>query len=142
MSLPVTSEEAVRLPWQRHITARLAAGVARLLILLPPRRLRQVLRLASLGARPAGAAQALAARQAVVTVSARCAGQGCLQRSVAAVLLCRLRGGWADWCTGFRSRPFRAHAWIEVGGAAIGEPGDMSLYHSVISVRHEKGADQ
>jgi hypothetical protein len=136
----VTSELPTRLPWRWQLTARCAVAVARALIKLPPRRLRQALTLASRGARPATAAEALRARQAAVTVSARCAGQGCLQRSVAAALLCRLHGGWADWCTGFRTRPFRAHAWVEVDGVAVGEPGGMGLYKTVISVRARRSA--
>lgn len=142
MSLPVTSELPIRLSWTRQITARWAVSVARLLVLLPPRRLRQVLEIVRLGTRRATAADALNARHAVVTVSARCAGQGCLQRSVAVILLCRLRGRYPDWCTGFRTRPFRAHAWVEVDGVAVGEPGDpadMALYRTVVSVRHRAG---
>ncbi|MFE0025646.1 lasso peptide biosynthesis B2 protein [Amycolatopsis sp. NPDC059021] len=135
MTIPVAVEPPVSLRWHRNLAARCAAGTARLLIKLPPRRLRQVLAIASRGARPATPGEALDARQAVVSVSLRCAGQGCLQRSVATALLCRSRGRWPDWCTGFRTRPFRAHAWIEADGAAVGEPEDMTLFHTVISVR-------
>jgi hypothetical protein len=135
MTMPVTSEPAVRLTWPRQVTARIAVATARLLGLLPPRRLRQVLRLACAGTGPATAGQALAARQAVISVSPRCAGQGCLERSVATALLCRARGTWPDWCTGFRTEPFRAHAWVEAEGAAIGETGDMTLFHAVMTVR-------
>jgi Transglutaminase-like superfamily len=135
------TEAPVQLTWHRHVTARCAVAVARLLTPLPPRQLRQLLRLLSRGTRPATPAEALRARQAVVTVSPRCAGaEGCLQRSLATVLLCRLRGRWADWCTGIRSRPFRAHAWVEADGGAVGEPGDMSLYRTMLSVRHPEGA--
>ncbi|OKH94073.1 lasso peptide biosynthesis B2 protein [Streptomyces uncialis] len=139
MTMPVASELSVRLSWHRHLTARGAVVVARPLSLLPPRRLGQVLRFARRGTRPATIAQALGARQAVVTVSARCAGQGCLQRSIATVLLCRLRGRWPDWCTGVRTEPFRAHAWVEVGGAAVGEGDDTTLFHTMMSVRHPSG---
>ncbi len=135
MTMPVTAERSVALPWTRRVTARAAAATARLLILLPPLRLRQVLTLVGRGARPATTEQTLSARQAVVTVSARCAGQGCLQRSVAAFLLCRLRGRVPDWCTGIRTQPFRAHAWVEAQGTAVGEGGDMALFHTVLSVR-------
>jgi hypothetical protein len=135
VSMPVTAEAGVRLRWRRKLAARCVTGAARLLIRLPPRRLRTVLRAASRGALPATADEALRARQAVVSVSARCAGQGCLQRSVAIVLLCRLGRRWPDWCTGVRTQPFRAHAWVEVDGVAIGEPGDMRLFHTMLSVR-------
>lgn len=138
MSMLTTSELAVSLPLRRRLTARCAVGAARLLVLLPPRRIGQVLRTASRGARPATAAEALGARQAVVTVSARCAGQHCLERSIAAALLCRLGGSWPDWCTGVRTQPFRAHAWIEVQGSAIGEAEDTAEYHPTMAVRHRR----
>ncbi|UNO43087.1 lasso peptide biosynthesis B2 protein [Streptomyces sp. MST-110588] len=138
MTVPVVSELPVRLSRRRQITARCAVAAARALILLPPHRLGQVLRALRHGARPARADRTLSARQAVVSVSARCAGQGCLQRSVATALLCRLRGTWPDWCTGVRTRPFRAHAWVEAQGAAVGESEDMALYHVTMSVRHPR----
>ncbi|GLZ37033.1 lasso peptide biosynthesis B2 protein [Actinokineospora sp. NBRC 105648] len=135
MTVPAASELRVHLPWRRQLTARAAVGVARLLILLPPGRLRKSLKLISRGARPAEAALALSARQATVSVSARCAGQGCLQRSVATAVLCRLHGQWPDWCTGVRTQPFRAHAWVEVDGVAVGEIDDMSQFHPTMTVR-------
>lgn len=136
MTMPVVAEHGARLSWHRHLTARCAVGAARLLTKLPPRRLRRALRALSRGAVPATADLALTARTSVVTVSAWCAGQGCLERSVATALLVRLHGGWADWCTGIRTQPFRAHAWVEADGSAVGEPGDTALFHTLISVRH------
>jgi hypothetical protein len=134
MSMPVALERSVRLPWQRHAAARFAVIVAALLIRLSPRRLRQVLCVARYGARPAATTQALAARQAVVSVSVQCAGQSCLQRAVATALLCRLGGTWPDWCTGIRTEPFRAHAWVEVDGHPVGERDEIRLYHKVMTV--------
>ncbi|MGH8908663.1 MAG: lasso peptide biosynthesis B2 protein [Egibacteraceae bacterium] len=134
MSMPVALEPSVRLPWQRHVAARSAVAVARVLIRLSPRRLRQVLCVARWGARPAAEAQALAARQAVVSVSVQCAGQGCLQRSVATALLCRLGGAWPEWCTGIRTEPFRAHAWVEVDASPVGEREEIRLYRKVMIV--------
>ncbi|MFD9904083.1 lasso peptide biosynthesis B2 protein [Streptomyces sp. NPDC059063] len=139
MSMQVIGEKGVQLPWHRQLSARTAVGAARLLVLLPPRRLRQALAVASRGSRAATHEQALDARRAVVTVSARCAGRGCLQRSVATALLCRLHRQWPDWCTGFRTQPFRAHAWVEAGAQAVGESGDVTLFHTVMSVRHPDG---
>ena len=130
-------ETSVPLSPLRRVAARCCAAAARPLTRLPPRRIRAVLRLLTRGSRPATAAEALRARQAVVTVSPRCAGAtGCLQRSLAVVMLCRLQGRYADWCTGVRSQPFRAHAWVEADGVAVGEAGDMTLYRTVFSVRH------
>ncbi|MFI0371959.1 lasso peptide biosynthesis B2 protein [Actinomadura sp. 1N219] len=137
MSMPVTLEASGRVPWRRRNAARFTVLLAALLMRLPPRRLRRVLRTLSRGARPATVGQAAAAREAVVTVSVRCAGQGCLQRSVATVLLCRLGGAWPDWCTGVLTHPFRAHAWVEAGGAPVGEGPDMPPFRKVITVSVE-----
>lgn len=134
MSLPVALEPAVRLSPLRALTARCAVGVARLLVRLAPRRLRAALRFLSRGARPATVPEAAAARQAVVSVSVRCAGQGCLQRSVAAALLCRMRGSWPEWCTGVRTQPFRAHAWIAVDGIPVGENAEVPLFRTHMRV--------
>lgn len=135
MSMSVASGGSATLSWHRHLTARAAAVAARALIRLPPRRLRRFLEVTGAGTRPATVDQALAARSAVVAVSSRCAGQGCLQRSVATVLLCQLRGVRPDWCTGVRTRPFVAHAWVEVDGEPVGEGDDVALYHTLMSVR-------
>jgi hypothetical protein len=112
----------------------LAIGAARVLEMLAPRRILRILTAARRGAVPATAEQALAARAAVTALSLRCAGEGCLQRSIATALLCRMRGVWPDWCTGVRTNPFRAHAWVEVDGVAIGEPHLIDGYYRRILV--------
>ncbi|GGT76008.1 hypothetical protein GCM10010207_86210 [Streptomyces atratus] len=135
MSMPIGLQSARSRPSLPHrIAARAVVPVAGLLIRLSPRRLSQVLAWLQFGARPASHAQALAARDAVVAVSVRCAGQGCLQRSVATAALCRLRGVWPDWCTGVRTEPFRAHAWVEAEGQPVGEPDDTHLFLPVMTV--------
>ncbi|MEV6301940.1 lasso peptide biosynthesis B2 protein [Actinoplanes sp. NPDC051861] len=111
-----------------RLSARIAVGVARLAILLPPPQLLRFVELVSRGARPADPAIAAEARDVVCAVSRRCAGQGCLQRSVAVVLLCRARGVAPDWCTGFLTRPFTAHAWVEADGRPVGEKEQVSEY--------------
>jgi hypothetical protein len=135
MSVPV-AVPAITGPGPRErALARGAAAAARVLILLPPARLCRVLRAVSSGARPAAAAEAASARAAVVSVSARCAGLGCTQRSVATALLCRVRGSWPDWCTGFRVRPFGAHAWVEADGLPVGEDTAITAFRTVLAVR-------
>jgi hypothetical protein len=134
MTMPVVLEPSVRLTRRRRAAARVAVGLARLMMKLPPRRLRAVLGAVRRGARPATAAEALRARQAVVSVSVQCAGQGCLQRSIAAVLLCRAGGAWPDWCTGVRTEPFRAHAWVEVDGEPVGENPEVRTFAKTITV--------
>jgi hypothetical protein len=135
MTTPTVAEHAARLPWRRQLAPRCAAGAARLLVLLPPSRLHRLLSVLSHGARPADYATVARARRSIVSVSTRCAGLGCLQRSVATVLLCRARGTWADWCTGFRTQPFAAHAWVEVDGRPVDEPGELSVFRTVLAAR-------
>lgn len=133
--MPVTLETSDRVPLSRRLAARIAVALARVLVLLSPRRLRSALTLFSRGARPADEEGALRARGAVVAVSVRCAGQQCLQRSVAVALLCRMGGTWPDWCTGVRTEPFRAHAWVEVSGRPVGERAETSYFHKTMTVR-------
>ncbi|WP_232519870.1 lasso peptide biosynthesis B2 protein [Actinosynnema pretiosum] len=133
--LRMTLESADRLPWRQRPAALLAVAAARALTGLPPHRLRRALLLASRGARPATTAQALRARTAVVSVSIACAGPRCLQRSIAAALLCRLRGTWPQWRTGVVTQPFAAHAWIAVDGEPVGEDaGAVRDFSVVLSV--------
>jgi hypothetical protein len=127
------------LPWRRRASALLAVAAARALATLPPRRIRRVLHLARRGAAPASADQALAAREAVLAVSARCAAEGCLQRSLATVLLCRMNGVWPTWCVGVRTRPFRAHAWVQVDGRPVGEPHPADYYRPIVTVPSAPG---
>lgn len=126
---PGRSQQGLRL------LARIAAGLALPLTLLPPRGIAVTLRLMKLGARDAPAILAAEARQDICSVSTRCAGQGCLQRSIAVCILCRFRGMSPDWCTGYMARPFVAHAWVECGGEPIGEAAEVRDYVTVISVR-------
>ncbi|KRV48332.1 hypothetical protein AQ490_25295 [Wenjunlia vitaminophila] len=123
-----------RLSPRRRLPARTAVAAACLLARLSPRHLRAVLSLLRRGARPATHDQALAARRDVTATSTLCAGRYCLQRSLAVVLLCRLRGTWPAWCTGVRMPPFAAHAWVEVDGRPVGEPEDVATYHVLITV--------
>ncbi|MEU5979988.1 lasso peptide biosynthesis B2 protein [Streptomyces sp. NPDC047315] len=134
MSIPAALVEREKPPLRRRALPLVAVGVARLLSRAKPARLRAVLSYARRGAEPATAQQATAARRAVVAVSQRCAGQACLQRSIAAALLCRARGSWPTWCTGVRTSPFEAHAWIEAEGRPIGEPYPDGHYRPLLTV--------
>jgi Transglutaminase-like superfamily len=110
-------------PLPRRVLTYLAVATARLLATQPPRRIRRVLGALRRGAAPATFDQALAARDAVTAVSLTCAArEGCVPRSLATILLCRLHGRWASWCVGARRvPPFGAHAWVEVDGLQVGE---------------------
>ncbi|WP_369392755.1 lasso peptide biosynthesis B2 protein [Streptomyces sp. CG1] len=134
MSIPVALSRRDRLPPHRRLVPLLVVAVAGVLSRLSPSKLRAVLEFARRGAVPSTADQAAAARTAVVAVSLRCAGQACLQRSVATALLCRVRGTWPTWCTGVRTNPFAAHAWVEVGGVPVGEPYPAGHFRTLLAV--------
>ncbi|MEU7042814.1 lasso peptide biosynthesis B2 protein [Streptomyces varsoviensis] len=131
---PVLDTTPGRPPLGRRLAARIAVGLARLLAHLPPRRLRAILRAARWGATPADYATALRARQDVTAVSVLCSGRYCLQRSLATALLCRLGGVWPTWCTGVRTPPFAAHAWVEADGLRVGEPEEAATYRTLLAV--------
>ncbi|MFI7140018.1 lasso peptide biosynthesis B2 protein [Streptomyces massasporeus] len=111
----------------------LAAGVARLPAKVRPARLRTVLEFARRGAAPATAAQALRAREEVVSLSLRCAGQGCLQRSTATALLCRMRGAGPPGAPGC-APPFADHAWVEAERQLVGEGHPKGHFKTHISI--------
>jgi Transglutaminase-like superfamily len=124
MSMPEAVLHRPRsVPLSRRVLAYVAVGAARLLATQPPRRIRAVLGWLCRGAKPATFEQAKAARDAVTAVSLTCAArEGCVPRSLATILLCRLQGRWASWCVGARRvPPFGADAWVEVGGIPVGE---------------------
>ncbi|MDJ1131435.1 lasso peptide biosynthesis B2 protein [Streptomyces iconiensis] len=135
MSFDTTLADRRPLPLRQRPSAALAAVAARLLATRSPHRITRVLTAVRTGARPATADEALAARDAVVRISRRCAtDSGCLPRSLATVLLCRLRGTWPTWCTGVRTQPFSAHAWVVAGGQPVGEPRSAGTYTPVVTV--------
>ncbi|MFJ9199565.1 lasso peptide biosynthesis B2 protein [Streptomyces flaveolus] len=143
MTLPMTLEPRSPLPVHRRALPLVAVGLSRLLIATcRPRRLEKVLRVLSRGAGPASYAEALRARSDVVSVSGRCAGQYCLDRSVAAVLLARLRGSWPDWVSGVNLVPFAAHAWIEVDGRPVGEALKLDGFQKNMVVARPRAVDR
>lgn len=134
MSVDLVNQRRPYLAWRHRPAALAAVAIAHLIARQPPARVQALLTFARRGARPATAAQAKAARDAVIAVSVSCAGEGCLPRSIAAALLCRARGTWPTWITGVRLQPFTAHAWIEVGGLPVGEPRPAGYYTPVITI--------
>ena len=96
MSMPEAVFHQPRsVPPPRRAVAYAAVGAARLLATQPPRRIRAVLGQLRRDATPATFEQAKAARDTVVAVSLHCAArEGCVARSLATVLLCRLSGRW------------------------------------------------
>ena len=137
MSAPEIVIHAPRsLPLRRRMLGRLVVAAARLLATQPPGRIRAMLRFLRRGSRPATYAEAKAARDTVVAVSLVCAPrEGCLPRSLATILLCRLHGRWAAWCVGARRvPPFGAHAWVEVDGVPVDEPYPPDYFRTLFTV--------
>jgi Transglutaminase-like superfamily len=118
---------------------RVAVAAATLLLVLTrarPHRIRRLLGVLRRGTREADLPQAQRAFAIVTTVSLRCAsGHGCLRRSLAIILLCRLRGVRATWRVRFRSPPPQSHAWVEAGGEPVCETVDpRTIYTPMITV--------
>jgi hypothetical protein len=134
MTQPQTVQGGTRLPLRQQLAALISVGVARILANLPPRRIRAVLTILRRGAVPATYQQAKDARDAILAVSVRCSGRYCLQRSLATTVLCRIRGVWPTWCTGVRTAPFVAHAWVEVDSEPVGEPQVAGYYRLLITI--------
>jgi Transglutaminase-like superfamily len=137
----VSTPEAVpynpaAVPFLERTTARLAVGCAHILATQPPGRIRTVLSWVRRGARPATVQETAAARSTVLTVSLASGGRrGCLPRSLATVLLCRMRGQWPTWCVGVRTRPpFAAHAWVEAEGELVGESSPADYFQRFFTV--------
>ncbi|MFJ9865895.1 lasso peptide biosynthesis B2 protein [Streptomyces sp. NPDC101165] len=136
MTTPSALERPTDVPLSRRLAARIVLLPALAVALLPPRRIRSVLGILRRGARPATAAEARNARDAMCAASLRCAGpKGCLPRSLGAALLCRLGGTWPTWCTGVRIvPPFTAHAWIEAEGGPVGEGVPEGYFARLVAV--------
>jgi Transglutaminase-like superfamily len=137
----VTRPEAVSyrpgsVPLPRRLLAYGVIAAARLLATRSPARIRTVLGLLRRGARPATYEEAKAARDTIVAVSLVCAArEGCLPRSLATVLLCRLQGRWPAWSVGVRRLPpFAAHAWVEAEGAMVDEDYPPDYFRSLVRV--------
>jgi hypothetical protein len=138
MTMPeIVPRDFGRVPLRHRLLARIAVFAARLLATRPPTRIRRTLLRLRKGAAPATPEQARYARDAVMTVSLACAGrEGCLPRSLATVLYCRLQGRWAAWCVGTRKvPPFGAHAWVEVAGEPVGEEYPAGYFQTFFTVR-------
>jgi hypothetical protein len=137
----VTTPETVShrpgaVPLPRRLLVYAVIGVARVLATRSPRRIRTVLDVLHRGARPATYEHAKAARDTVVAVSLTCAArEGCLPRSLATALLCRLGGSWPAWCVGARRLPpFAAHAWVEAEGVMVDEDYPPDYFRPLVRV--------
>lgn len=135
MTIVMTLEERENLPLILRVRPLLSVALSQVAVrFLNPARLEGVLRWLAKGARPATESEAIEARRRVVAVSERCAGQYCLERSVAAAIYLRTKGRWATWVSGVCLVPFAAHAWLEVNEQPVAEPLNLSDFQKNIVV--------
>ncbi|MFJ4208920.1 lasso peptide biosynthesis B2 protein [Paenarthrobacter sp. NPDC089675] len=135
MSLPLAPQRAVKPQGMVLLRTRVVTSIAWTMTLMPPSLLQSFLQFVAHKTRPSTSSEARRIRAAVCAVSERCAGEGCLQRSIASFILCRLEGHSPSWKTGYRLEPFAAHAWIEVDGVPIDEPPSVGSFVPVLSVQ-------
>ncbi|GHG62131.1 lasso peptide biosynthesis B2 protein [Streptomyces griseocarneus] len=93
------------------------------------------------GARPATYDEAGRARAVVTSISWKCAAaRGCLQRSIATALLCRMSGTFPTWYVGVRiAPPFGAHAWVAAEGRDVDEPYPAGYHQPPLTVAPRSG---
>lgn len=133
MSIPITPEPSIKPTGLVRVKVALVVQIANMLSHLRPNHLERLLRVLAKGAVSSRTAEVSAIRASVCATSSRCAGLGCLQRSIATFILCRTSGHVPVWKSGFRLNPFAAHAWVEVDGLAVDEPDGVSQYRAVLS---------
>ena len=135
MSSPVRMEQRTKLSVKNKITALFCANVSFFLIKLPPKKLSEVIEKLSKNTRKALPKEVESWRTSINSINVRCAGNGCLQRSVAVMLRGRIARRPPDWVSGFQVSPFIAHAWVEVDGIPIGEEMDLSNFQKILFVK-------
>ncbi|MFM0794081.1 lasso peptide biosynthesis B2 protein [Streptococcus suis] len=139
MSSPVRMEQRTKLSVKNKIIAFFCANVAFFLIKLPPKKLSEIIEKLSKNTSEAFPIEVESWRTSINSVNVRCAGNGCLQRSVAVMLWGIIARRTPDWVSGFQLAPFIAHAWVEIDGLPIGEEMDLSNFQKILFVKGEQG---
>lgn len=135
MSSPVRMEQRTKLSVKNKIIALFCANVSFFLIKLPPKKLSEIIEKLSKNTRKAFPKEVESWRISINSINVRCAGNGCLQRSVAVMLRGIIARRTPDWVSGFQVSPFIAHAWVEVDGIPIGEEMDLSNFQKILFVK-------
>ena len=138
MSSPVRMEKRTKLSFKNKITAFFCANVSFFLIRLPPKKLSKIIEKLSKRTQSATPAEVEQWSTYINSINVRCAGNGCLQRSVAVMLWGIIARRTPDWISGFQVSPFIAHAWVEIDGKPIGEEIDLSKFQKIIFVKGGK----
>ena len=97
MSSPVRMEQRTKLSVKNKITALFCANVSFFLIKLPPKKLSEVIEKLSKNTRKALPKEVESWRTSINSINVRCAGNGCLQRSVAVMLRGIIARRTPDW---------------------------------------------
>ena len=139
MSSPVRMEQRTKLSVKNKIIALFCANVSFFLIKLPPKKLSEIIEKLSKNTRKALPMEVEGWRTSINSINVRCAGNGCLQRSVAVMLRGIIARRTPDWASGFQVAPFIAHAWVEVDGIPIGEDMDLSNFQKILFVKGGQG---
>lgn len=136
MSTPIAPDEPrLNLKMSRRAIASCWVWIAGLLSLFPPRIIICALKSLRIGATKPEVSDVTRWRSEVNSVSTRCRGDGCLQRSLAVMLLARSDGALPDWRVGVRATPFLAHAWVELDGVPIGENTSLDEFRTLLFVK-------
>jgi ATP-binding cassette subfamily B protein len=142
MSLQVIGERTVSLSIRERFLALAAVSVAVVLSRMRPEKIVRILNRLNRSRPEASEERCSRVRAAVCTVSLVCRGpKGCLHRSIATAIGCRLMGSSVTWCTGFALAPFRAHAWVEVEGRPIDETEVIADYAVVLTTSPPRGGE-
>lgn len=141
MSSPVRVETHGNYSLATQTMARVCTMISYFLIKLPPKKIAAVLRAGVKGTSAPSAAEVLRYRDAANSVSPRCAGNGCLQRSVAVMIWGITRRRTPDWVSGVRLNPFIAHAWVEIDGVPVGESMDLTGFTRTLQVKRRRKSD-
>ncbi|WP_052029745.1 lasso peptide biosynthesis B2 protein [Rothia aeria] len=118
--------------------ARLAMCAAKIIARLPVTVIVRLLKMFRPLQKSSSIQQALAVDAKVREVSPLCRGErGCLARSISTYLLLSLMRRKVVWASGFRVKPFLAHAWVTVEGEPINEHHDVQGFVTVASTDPE-----
>lgn len=141
MSLLLVAERQQESHGIKRCKVILAVMIAALIELMPISLMLGILSRLMRGVRESDTSETSTARAEVCGASARCLGEGCLRRSIAVVVLCRMDGHCPTWKSGYQVNPFRAHAWVEVDGTPVDEPEEVESYIVTLD-QHPYGGHQ
>lgn len=125
---PPSAEPRINLKTSELLLTKFATAIAFWLAKLKPNQLVRILAGVVVRDGDATLSEVRHVRDAINSVSARRAGNGCLQRSIAMMLLARFYSIPLVWRSGFHINPFVAHAWVLFDNRPVGETLNLSEF--------------